>query len=155
MAANSSFSKSEGAPYGVSYPQEWADRDRMNYLLAPFPPSDQALAQNNPKYSFWSSFILSSSKELRTLIITEADLQERFKWNGHKSPKCLDKTLEEMERTGQLAKVDEFCGAGNQEGWVSWGVGLFKKPVSWAVGSYFSGSSKYTGGYVIKSMAEV
>ena len=154
MEANSSFSKSEGAPFSISYPQEWADRNRMNYLLAPFPPSEERLAENNPKFSFWSSFILLSSRELNTLVITEAALQERLKWNGHTSPKCLGMVLEEMERTGQLVKLADFHRS-SQESWLSWGVGLVKKPVSWAVGSYFSGSTKYTGGYVIKAMSEV
>ena len=156
MAANNSFSKLDGAPFAVKYPQEWANRDRMNYLLAPFPSSVETLAQNNSKFLFWSSFILSSSGELHTPIISEADLQERFKWNGHTTPRCLDKVLVEMERVGQVVKVDEYCSEYcRQDSWISWGVGMLKKPLSWAVGSYISGSNKYTGGYVVKKMAEV
>jgi len=156
MAANnSSFSKLEGAPFAIQYPQEWADKDRMNFLLAPFPSSVERLAHNNSKFLFWSSFILSSSKELQTPVVSEADLQERFKWNGHMTPKCLDVVLAEMDRAGQVVKVSEFCSEYNKESWFSWGVGMLKKPVTWSVGSYFSGSSKYTGGYVLKKMAEV
>ena len=151
--ANSSFSKSEGAPFNFSYPEEWSDRDRMGYLLAPFPPATKPLPANNPKISFWSSLIMSSSRELQSLVVSEKDLLERFKWNGHTSPKCLDLVLEEMERLGHLMKVSDFSKGA--EGWMWWSVGMLHRPVSWAVKSYLLPVAKYKGDYVIKSLVEV
>lgn len=149
--ANSSFS--DEAPFKITYPPEWSDRDRMNYLLAPFPPSTKTLSQDNPKFYFWSSLVLSSSREMHSLVISEKDLQERFQWNGKTCPKCLGMVLEEMERTGHLMKLSDFYNL-DQSSWVWWGVGMLKKPVSWVVKSYLP-AVKYEGEYVIKSLAEV
>lgn len=160
--ANSSFSKADssfskidghGAPVNISYPHEWSDRDRMTYLLAPFPPSTQTVLRDNSKFSFWSSLVLSSSRELCSPVISEKDLQERFKWNGQNPPKCLGLVLEEMERIGHLVKLSDFY-ATDQSSWMWWSVGVLKKPVSWAMRSYLA-VKKYEGGYIIKPLVEV
>ncbi len=136
----------------ISYPPEWSDKERMSYLLAPFPPSDKPLSLDDPKFSFWSSLILSSSRELRTAIVTNNTLQRRFKWNGTISPGCLDVVLEGMERIGDVKKLSDFYSS--NQSWLSWGVGVVKRPVSWALSAYIT-DSKYDGEYVISTIASV
>ena len=140
-------------PVNISYPQEWSDRDRMNFLLSPFPPSTQNISQDNSKFCFWSSLVLSSSRELCSLVVSEKVLQERFKWNDQHYPMCLGLVLEEMEGIGHLVKLTDFYNT-DQSSWMWWSVGMLKKPVSWAVKSYLP-VTKYKGEYIIKPLAEV
>lgn len=136
----------------VTYPPEWSDRDRMSYLLAPFPPSDKPLRLDDPKLSFWSSFILSSSRDLHKAVVSERDLKERFIWNGKTNPGCLAVVLEAMEKTGRVMKFSDFFS--KEQGWLLWGLNVMKKPVSWALNPYLP-ASKYEGEYVISDMANV
>lgn len=124
----------------------------MSYLLAPFPPSDKPLDLNDPKSSFWSSLILSSSKELHKPIASVRDLQERFRWNGHTSPGCLNQILEGMERVGEVVKMSDFYSV--EQSWLSWGANVVKKPVVWALKPYLP-AYMYDGDYVINSVATV
>lgn len=137
----------------VTYPSEWSDKDRMNYLLAPFPPSDKPLLLDDPKLSFWSSFILSSSRKLRKFVVSARDLQERFRWNGQTSPGCLSVVLESMEKTGEITKLAEFYSV-QQRSWLSWGANMVKKPVTWVLGSYLPAYA-YEGEYVLNTIAKV
>jgi hypothetical protein len=132
----------------ITYPPEWSDKDRMSYLLAPFPPADNLPSLDNPKLSFWSSFVLSSSKELCKFVVSIRDLQERFRWNGKTSPGCLSVVLESMERTGQVTKLTDFYAV--EQSWYSWGVGVVKKGLK----SYFQ-DPKYEGEYVVNCVAKV
>lgn len=124
----------------------------MGYLLAPFPPSDKPLDLNDSKFRFWSSLILSSSKELLKPFASVRDLQERFRWNGQSTPGCLNTVLEGMERTGEATKMPDFYQA--EQSWLSWGANVVKKPVAWALKSYLP-TSKYEGDYVINNVARV
>lgn len=96
---------------------------------------------------------MSSSRELRKFIVSARDLQERFKWNGQTSPGCLSVVLESMERTGEVTKLSDFYSV-QQQSWLSWGAGMVKKPVTWALGSYLP-AQEYEGEYVINSIAKV
>lgn len=137
----------------ITYPPEWADRERMSYLLAPFPPSAKPLKLDDPKFSFWSSLIHSSSRELREPVTSVRVLKERFTWNGRTIPGCLVEVLEGMERNGDAMKVSDFYNA--DRGWLSWGADvLVKRPISWALKSYLPAST-YEGEYVINSVAKV
>lgn len=136
----------------VTHPSEWSDEDRMSYLLAPFPPSAKPLPLDDPKFSFWSSFILSSSRELRRFVVSARDLQERFRWNGQTRPGCLSVVLESMEKTGAITKLADFYSV--QQSWMLWGANLVKKPVSWALKSYLP-VYVYEGEYVINCVAKV
>ena len=118
----------------------------MSYLLAPFPPSDELPSLDDPKFSFWSSLILSSSRELRSALVTEKELHKRFMWNGQICPGCLSMVLECMERKGDIMKLSDFQSM--KQSWLSWGVGIVKKPISWALKSYLP-ASNYEGEYVI------
>lgn len=131
----------------IIYPPEWSDKDRMSYLLAPFPPKDGPLCLDDPKLSFWSSFVLSSSKELRKIVVSVRDLQERFRWNGQTSPGCISEVLGSMEKTGQITKLADFYTA--EQSWLSWGANMVK---TWAL-PYFQ--DKYEGQYVINCVAKV
>lgn len=124
----------------------------MSYLLSPFPPSDKPLDLNDPKFTFWSAFILSSSKELRKPTASVRDLQERFRWNGQSSPGCLNPVLEGMERVGAVMKMSDFYSV--EQSWLSWGANVVKKPLVWALKSYLP-ASKYEGDYVVNSVAMV
>ena len=124
----------------------------MSYLLAPFPPTDKPLSLDDHKFSFWSSLILSSSKELRRVSVSLRDLQERFRWNGQTSPGCLAVVLENMERTGEVMKVADFYSV--EQSWLSWGVNVVKKPVAWALKSYLP-AAKYEGEYVVNGVIKV
>ena len=138
-----------------SRPPEWTDEDRMHFLLAPFPVGSSPSTQD-PKLTFWTSLILSSSKELNRPYFTKEELKTRFKWNQSFSPCCLDTVIEAMERSGVAVKEGEFVGAGGQVGWLVWGLKVVSKPVSWAFNSYFpSSSSKYSGRYIIAAQVKV
>lgn len=139
-------------PQRITYPPEWCDSDRMSFLLAPFPPSDKPLSLDDPKLSFWSSFILSSSKELHKAMFCVGDLRERFQWKGQTSPSCLPVVLESMEKTGHITKLSAFYNV--QQDWLTWGVNIVKKPITWALNTYLP-ASKYEGEYVISSVAKV
>lgn len=146
---------SDCSPQKITYPQEWSDRDRMNYLLAPFPLSDQSLPLDDPKFSFWSSFILSSSRELHSAIVTAKDIEERLKWNEQIRPSCIDAVLEGMERRGDAVKLSDFYSQTTvTQGWLSWSASVVKRPLSWAMKTYLP-ASKYEGGYVLSSIARV
>lgn len=136
----------------ITYPSEWSNKERMSYLLAPFPPSDKPLPLDDPKLAFWSSLILSSSKELCKVIVSVRDLQERFRWNGETSPGCLSLVLQSMEKTGEVTKLVDFYSV--EQSWLSWGVDIVKKPVTWALKPYLP-AYKYEGEYVVNSVAKV
>ena len=140
------------SPQRVTYPSEWCDSDRMSFLLAPFPPSDKPLSLDDSKLSFWSSFILSSSKELRKAVFCVGDLRERFQWKGQTSPSCLPVVLESMEKTGHITKLSDFYNA--QQDWLTWGANIVKKPISWALSTYLP-APKYEGEYIIGNMVKV
>ena len=137
----------------ITFPPEWEDGERMSYLLSPFPPSAKPLKLNDPKFSFWSSLILSSSKELHEAITSVRVLKERFCWKGRTIPGCLPEVLEGMERSGDAMKVTDFYRV--NQSWLSWGADVFvKRPVSWALKSYLPAST-YEGEYVINCVAKV
>ena len=137
----------------ITYPAEWVDGERMSYLLAPFPPSAKPVQLDDPKFTFWSSLILSSSRELCEAITSVRNLKERFTWNGRIVPGCLTEVLEGMERSGDAMKVSEFYNV--DKSWLSWGADvLVKRPVSWALKSYLPAST-YEGEYVINCVAKV
>lgn len=153
MASESPESKKDHRnSKSITYPPEWEDKDRMSYLLAPFPPSDKPLGLDDPKLAFWSTFILSSSKELRKFVVSERGLQERFRWRGQTNAGCLSVVLESMEKTGQVTKLADFYTV--EQSWLSWGASMVKKPVTWALKSYLQ-ASKYEGEYVINCVAKV
>ena len=128
-------------PPKFKYPPEWEDRERMHYLLAPIPPNKPPTS-HGPKITFWASLIKSSSQELQRPVFTERELQARFKWNDFTSPNCLSSVISSMESTGEIIKMSEIRQSVDQNvGWVSWGVGMIKKPVSWALKSYLSPSA--------------
>ena len=151
MAGSSASERNK--PTNITYPSEWSDRERMSYLLAPFPPSSGTLNLKDPKFTFWSSLILSSSRELHCGVATESDLMERFRWEGTTCPACLSLVLEGMERKGDVTKLEEFFGSG-QGSWLSWGASMMKKSISWALRSYLPGS-KYEGAYVVGCVVKV
>ena len=125
-------------PPKFRYPPEWGDRERMNYLLAPIPPN-KSLSSHDSKITFWASFIKSSSQELKKPVFTERELQARFKWNQFTSPGCLSSVISSMESAGEVIKMTEIRQSVQQNvGWVSWGVGMIKKPMSWALKNYLS-----------------
>ena len=128
-------------PPKFRYPPEWEDRERMHYLLAPIPPN-KSLSSHDSKITFWASLIKSSSQELQRPIFTERELQTRFKWNQFTSPSCLSSVISSMESTGEVVKMAEIRQSVQQNvGWVSWGVGMIKKPMSWALRNYLSSSA--------------
>ena len=129
-------------PYKFVYPPEWSDRERMHYLLAPFPPN-KTLAVNDTKITFWSTLINSSSQELQRPFFTERELQARFKWNQVTSPSCLPSVISAMERAGEVTKMSDIRHSVQREstGWVLWGMGMIGKPVSWALKNYLSPST--------------
>lgn len=145
-------SKAERSPYKITYPPEWEDSDRMSYLLAPFPPSDRPLNLDDPKLAFWSSLILSSSRELCKPVASARDLQERFRWNGQTGPGCLAVVLECMERRGDVTKMQDLYSV--KQSWLSWGVDAVKKPMVWALKSYLP-ASKYEGDYIVNCVVKV
>lgn len=129
----------------------------MHYLLAPFPPNKTLTAQE-PKITFWSNLIKTSSQELRRPLFTERELQARFKWNEVTSPSCLSHVISSMERIREVTKMSEIRQAVQQErvGWVSWGVGMIGKPVSWAVKNYLSsGAVNVDEEYVVVATVKV
>ena len=137
----------------ITYPPEWEDGERMSYLLSPFPPSSRPLKLDDPKFCFWSSFIISSSKELRETITSVRVLKERFSWHGRTIPGCLTEVLEGMERNGDAMKLFDFYNV--DQSWLSWGADVFvKRPISWALKSYRT-ATMYEGEYVINCVAKV
>jgi hypothetical protein len=139
------------------YPPEWEDRERMHYLLAPIPPN-KSLSSHDPKITFWTSLIKSSSQELQRPIFTEKELQARFKWNQFTTPSCLSSVIISMESAGEIMKMAEIHQSIRQDvGWVSWGVGMIKKPVGWALRNYLSSpaSADADEEYVVVSAIKV
>lgn len=148
---------SDFEPPKFRYPPEWEDRERMHYLLAPIPPN-KSLSSHDPKITFWASLIKSSSQELQRPIFTEKELQARFKWNQFTSPSCLSSVISSMESAGEVIKMAEIRQSMQQNvGWVSWGVGIIKKPVSWALRNYLSSpaSANVDEEYVVVSAIKV
>ena len=135
-------------------PPEWTDKDRMHFLLAPFSQGSSPSHQD-PKLTFWTSLILSSSEELNKPYFTEEELKTRFKWNQTLSPCCLETVIETMERCGVVTKEREFVGGSGQVGWLLWGLKAVAKPVSWAFNSYFPSNNKYSGRYIIAAQVKV
>ena len=133
----------DGSTDRFAHPPEWSDRERMHYLLAPIPPN-KALTVNDSKITFWSNLIKSSSRELRRPVFTERELLTRLKWN-QVSPSCLSFVIESMERAGEITRVSEIRQSVDQGssavGWLSWGVGVIRKPVSWAMKNYLPSST--------------
>lgn len=142
-------------PPKFSYPPEWEDRERMRYLLAPIPQNKS----QDSKITFWASLIKSSSQELQKPVFTERELQTRFKWNQFTSPSCLSSVISSMERVGEVIKMAEIRQSVQRDvGWVSWSLGMIKKPVSWALTNYVSSSPSSTNldeEYVVTSAIKV
>lgn len=125
----------------------------MHFLLSPFPLNSTPSPQD-PKQTFWSSLILSSSKELNKPSFTEKDLQARFKWNQTLVPSCLGSVIQSMEKCGTVVKMSDFVQATEKVGWLTWGVNMVSKPVGWALSGYVS-SGKYNGEYVLTTLLKV
>ena len=136
-----------------THPPEWRDEDRVYFLLAPF-PLNTTLSPQDPKITFWSSLILSSSKEINKPSFTEKELQARFKWNQTLVPNCLGAVIQSMERCGTVVKMAEFVQASEKVGWLAWGVKVVSKPVGWALSGYLP-SGKYNGEYVLSALIKV
>lgn len=141
------------------YPPEWSDKQRMNYLLAPI-TSSKMISPSDPKITFWSTLIKTSSRELQRPMFTEIELQARFKWNKENqitSPSCLSAVICSMESAGEITRMSEIRQSVRREniGWVSWGVGMISKPVSWALKNYLSSQSNVDEEYVVLATVKV
>ena len=136
-----------------THPPEWKDEERMYFLFSPFPPNTTVPA-SDPKVEFWSSLVMSSSKELGEPIFTEQVLKDRFKWK-QSTPSCLFSVLQSMETCRLIVRMSEFNKPSpSTNSWLSWGVGIAAKPVSWAMKSYLP-AKKYDGEYVLHSLVKV
>lgn len=66
--------------------------------------------------------------------------------------------ISSMEIVGEVTKMSEIQQFVQQEnvGWVSWGVGMIRKPVSWAVKNYLSsGAVNVDEEYVVVATVKV
>ena len=135
-------------------PPEWSDEERMSFLLAPFPLNKNP-SPSDSKIIFWSSLIISSSRELKKPLFTERELLSRLKWKQSTSPSCLAVVIKSMEKAETITKLSAFSQAAASGGsWLSWGLGVAVKPVSWALKNYLP-SSQYDGEYIINTLIKV
>ena len=133
------------------YPPEWADEERMYFLIAPFPPNSQ-ISLSNDKIIFWKSLIHSSCRELCQWVFTERELLERFSWRGL-LPKCLSVVISSLEKSGELRRVSEYRT--EEMGWAEWGMKLLYRPVSWAWQKYVSTSGTSDEAYTLVELLKV
>uniref|UniRef100_A0AAV2MT31 Charged multivesicular body protein 7 n=1 Tax=Knipowitschia caucasica TaxID=637954 RepID=A0AAV2MT31_KNICA len=92
------------------------------------------------KMDFWTSLIVQSCKDRKSVCVNLQDLNKTFR-RKDKCPLGLPTVLQSMSRSGKLQRESEFA-ANVDSGWLSWGVGLLLvKPIKWTF-STLLGSSR-------------
>lgn len=130
-------------------PKEWADEERMYFLMSPFPPNSFPTL-SDPKVSFWKSLIYSSCRDLSRWSFTERELTDRLSWNGMQ-PKNLSVVISTLERAGEVQRLSSF----QPKSWMEWGRGLITHPLSWAWQKYVAAAPESEEVYVIVSLIKV
>ncbi|CAL9708584.1 unnamed protein product [Knipowitschia caucasica] len=125
----------------MSLPAEWDDDERMNFLFSEFKENrDVNTSDWDSKMDFWTSLIVQSCKDRKSVCVNLQDLNKTFR-RKDKCPLGLPTVLQSMSRSGKLQRESEFA-ANVDSGWLSWGVGLLLvKPIKWTF-STLLGSSR-------------
>ena len=132
-----------------SVPKEWADEERMYFLMSPFPPNSHP-SLSDPKVTFWKSLIYSSCRELCILCFTERQMTERLSWNGLQS-KNLPVVISTLEKAGELQRLSSY----QLKGWVDWGKETILYSLSWVWNRYIVGEPSREEVYVIVPLLKV
>ncbi|KAG7486073.1 charged multivesicular body protein 7 [Solea senegalensis] len=118
---------------GMTLPPDWDDDERMNFMFSDFKENrDVNTTDWDSKMDFWTTAILKSCRDRRTVCVSLQELNSIFR-RKEKSPLGLSTVLQSMLRCGKIQRESEFavdCG------WVSWAVGLLLvKPLKWTFSS--------------------
>lgn len=115
-------------------PEEWKDVKTMAFLFREFKPKDANPEGWETKLRFWISSVKRWSKVTNSVEFSVRDVQEAFrKEDSFPEMSCIKLVLSNMLRKGDLIAASDFVANCHQSGsgWVSWGVNLAAKPLSW------------------------
>lgn len=131
-------------------PEEWQDAKRAAFLMKEFRPREANPEGYDDKMSFWVRNILRWSSQ-DNVVMTPASVREAFVREGiPPDNSCIKHVLNHMMREGKLVKKSLFqqelkTRQSSRSSWVSWGVSLATKPLSWGV-SYLTATPELQDG---------
>lgn len=128
------------------HPDEWKDGKRMKYLMTDFRSRDANPEGYDDKMSFWKRSILKwSSSHPSVAEFSLKSVCDSFEKDGQAPSVGLLRTvLGVMVARNEVMKRDQYkemLMKSCNEGWVSWGMGLAVRPISWGINTLIGSSS--------------
>ena len=127
-----------------AHPDEWKDLKRMKFLMTDFRARDANPEGYDDKMSFWIKNLLKWSNQAQTTEFSVKSIRESFEKDGHTpSVGLLNTVIGSMMANNQIVRLEvykEMLTKSMAEGWVSWGVSLATKPISWGLSTLIGSS---------------
>ena len=128
------------------HPDEWKDVKRMKFLMTDFRSRDANPEGYDDKMSFWIKSILKwSSSQPSVTEFSLKSISDSFEKDGQAPSVGLLRTvLGTMMAKNQVmrrSQYKEMLMKSCNEGWVSWGIDLATKPISWGINTLIGSSS--------------
>lgn len=128
-----------------SHPDEWKDVKRMKFLMTDFRSRDANPEGYDDKMSFWIKTLSKWSSSPQAAEFNLKSIRDSFEKDGHMpSTGLLQTVMSKMMSSNQVMKRDVYKESllkSMTEGWVSWGVTLATKPISWGLTTLIGSTS--------------
>lgn len=131
-------------------PSDWQNDERMDALFSFFKDRDLNPIHYDAKMKFWSETIINFCQDHSLLQIDLATMVSIFRRKG-KTPKCLDKTFEELIKQNRLISKNDYMSPPSTS-WVSWTFSKIASPITGLISSKIPIDQDV---FVVKELADV
>ncbi|BET01771.1 Charged multivesicular body protein [Nesidiocoris tenuis] len=113
-------------------PSCWTNDQRMNCLFSPFRPKESNPIDYQSKLNFWSNLLDSWCSECGRATFTINGIRSAFR-RKNVYPSCLETVVNELLKSGDVMRKDNFIAIDPEQSWSSWAVkSIIKTPAVWS-----------------------